>query len=318
MLLSILCLVAGFILLIKGADFLVEGASSLAVKMSISEIVVGLTVVAFGTSAPELIVNVIASLQNNSAITFGNIVGSNIANILLILGVAGIIAPITTEKNTVWKEIPFAFLAAIILVVACNDVLLLGLQSNVISFGDGIVLLLFFIAFLVYTFAIPKVQVDDVVEITKISNVKIGAYIFIGLIMLVVGGKFVVDNAVFIAKSLGISDKTIGLTVVAIGTSLPELFTSAVAAYKKKNDIAVGNVVGSNIFNIFFILGTSTIISPVALPSGFNIDLLVLVAASAFLFFTMFTGKRRTLDRWEAILFVLGYIAYTIFLIFKQ
>lgn len=318
MLLSILCLVAGFILLIKGADFLVEGASSLAVKMSISEIVVGLTVVAFGTSAPELIVNVIASLQNNSAITFGNIVGSNIANILLILGVAGIIAPIATEKNTVWKEIPFAFLAAIILLVACNDVLLLGLQSNVISFGDGVVLLLFFIAFLVYTFAIPKIQVDDVVEITKISNVKIGVYIFIGLIMLVAGGKFVVDNAVFIAKNLGISDKTIGLTVVAIGTSLPELFTSAIAVYKKKNDIAVGNVVGSNIFNIFFILGTSTIISPVALPSGFNIDLLVLVAASAFLFFTMFTGKKRTLDRWEAILFVLGYIAYTIFLIFKQ
>ena len=171
---------------------------------------------------------------------------------------------------------------------------------------------------IIYTFAIPKVEVDDVVEIANISNMKIGVYIFIGLIMLIFGGKFVVDNAVFLAKNLGISDKTIGLTVVAIGTSLPELFTSAVAAYKKKNDIAVGNVVGSNIFNIFFILGTSTVISPVALPSGFNIDLLVLVAASAFLFFTMFTGKKRVLDRWEAILFVLGYIAYTIFLIIKN
>ena len=318
MFLAIVCLVVGFILLIKGADFLVEGASSLAIKMSISEIVVGLTVVAFGTSTPELIVNVIASIQNNAAITFGNIVGSNIANILLILGVAGIITPITTEKNTVWKEIPFAFLAAIILLVICNDTLLLGIDHNIISLIDGVILLAFFIAFLIYTFAIPKVEVDDVVEIANISNMKIGVYIFIGLIMLIFGGKFVVDNAVFLAKNLGISDKTIGLTVVAIGTSLPELFTSAVAAYKKKNDIAVGNVVGSNIFNIFFILGTSTVISPVALPSGFNIDLLVLVAASAFLFFTMFTGKKRVLDRWEAILFVLGYIAYTIFLIIKN
>jgi cation:H+ antiporter len=314
MIISIILLLAGFLFLVKGADFLVDGSSSIATKLNVSQIVIGLTIVAFGTSTPELIVNVFAAIELRSDVAFGNIVGSNIINIVLILGVAALISPLKTQKNTVWKEIPFALLGALVLLVLCNDNLL-GTSPNIISASDGIVLLLFFIIFMVYIFAISKVESDNKVEVKDLTYIKIFAFISSGLIGLLIGGKLVVDNAVNIAVSIGISERVIGLTVVALGTSLPELFTSAVAAKKGNADIAIGNVVGSNIFNVFFVLAITAVIRPVPFKSAMNIDLLVMCFASLMLFFTMFTGGKREIDRWEAILFLIIYLCYTIWLL---
>ena len=314
MVISLILLIVGFLLLIKGADFLVDGSSSLASKLNVSQIVIGLTIVAFGTSTPELIVNVFAATEGSSDVGFGNIVGSNIINILLILGVAALISPIQTQKNTVWKEIPFALLGALILLVMCNDILF-KTTPELISTGDGIILLFFFAIFIVYVFAISKVETENKVEVKSFSSIKIFILIISGLAGLLIGGKLVVDNAVFMAVNFGISERVIGLTVVAMGTSLPELFTSAVAAKKGKADIAVGNIVGSNIFNVFFVLALTAIISPVPFKPAMNIDLLVMTLASLFLFFTMFTGEKRKIDRWEAILFLIIYLCYTTWLI---
>ena len=318
LILSALLLIVGFVLLVKGADVLVEGASSLAQRWSVSEIAIGLTIVAFGTSAPELAVNIFASLQGRNGITFGNIIGSNIVNILLILGIAGVIYPIKTEKNTVWKEIPFALLSAVVLLVLCNDLVLNRDANEAISQSDAIILLLFFITFLSYIFGISRVESNDTLSVNIMSGLKMSVYMIMGLVGLFVGGKLVVESSVKIAKWFAVSENLIGLTVVAVGTSLPELFTSAVAAYKRKSDIAIGNIVGSNIFNIFFIMGVSALINPVHFQATLNIDLLVLIGASFMLFITMFTGEKRSLDRWEAILFIVCYGAYVVFLFTRR
>ncbi|MBD3223338.1 MAG: calcium/sodium antiporter [Caldithrix sp.] len=313
MILASILLILGFIILIKGADLFVTGASTWASRMRISQVVIGLTVVAFGTSAPELFINIFAALSKNSDISFGNIVGSNIVNILLILGIAGMMHPLHTQKNTVWREIPFAFLAALVLLIMVNDIYF-NTGTNVISRGDGLILILFFSIFLTYTFAISKVESSDTPEIKDLSSLKITVFIVGGLIFLIGGGKLVVDNALTIARLMGMPERVIALTVVAIGTSLPELATSAVAAYRGKTDIAIGNVVGSNIFNIFLILGLTVIINPIHLLQAIHIEMGILLLASALLFLTMFTGKRRVIDRWEALILVIIYIGYTTFL----
>jgi len=317
MVISFILLIIGFFLLIKGADYLVEGSSSLASKLKVSELLIGLTIVAFGTSTPELIVNIISSSQGNTDIAFGNVIGSNIVNILLILGIAGLIYPLRTEKNTVWKEIPFSLMAAVALLILCNDMILNG-EPSILSRGDGLILLLFFIIFLTYSFGLSKVEIQDKPDIKIFSNRRVVVYILVGLIALFFGGRFVVNSAVDIAQKLNISEKLIGLTIVSIGTSLPELFTSAVAAKKHKSDIAIGNVVGSNIFNIFFILGISAVIRPLPYPNILNSDLIILIVASLLLFLTMFTGQKRRLDRWESFLFLILYLGYVIFLISRR
>lgn len=318
MLYPILFCILGFAALIKGADFLVTGSSSLAKKMRISEIVIGLTVVAFGTSMPELVVNTFASLRGNSDIVLGNVIGSNILNILLILGVAGIIYPLNVLKNTVWREIPFALFAVIALYfLAVDDSP--GMQgSGTISTGDGIILLSFFALFVIYVFYISKITSTDNHPVKQYSNFITTLLIAGGLGGLFIGGKLVVDNAVVIARFLGMSDKMIAITIMAAGTSLPELVTSAVAAFKKRSDIAVGNIVGSGIFNILMVLGVSAVIRPIPFTEEFNIDVFVMAFATIILFVTMFTGKKHRLDRWEAILLFLGYIGYMIFLITKN
>jgi cation:H+ antiporter len=316
--LLIALLVTGFILLVKGADFLIEGASSLAMRLSISEIAIALTVVAFGTSTPELIVNIFASFQGKDEITLGNIIGSNIVNILLILGIAGLIFPIKTEKNTVWREIPFALLSVLVLLVLSNDLLIDKISEAVISRSDGIILLAFFSIFLTYVFGISKVEGEGISKMESRSWLKLVLYIIGGLVALIVGGKLVVDSVVKVAAWFEVSEKLIGLTIVAGGTSLPELFTSAVAAHKGKSDIAIGNIVGSNIFNVFFIMGISALITPIYFPPVLNCDLLILISASVLLFVTMFTGKKRSLDRWEAVLFILLYSTYVTYLLFRR
>ncbi|NUM37416.1 MAG: calcium/sodium antiporter [Candidatus Brocadiae bacterium] len=315
MLEQILFLVAGFLLLVKGADWFVDGSAALALKMKISEIVIGLTLVAFGTSCPELVVNVFASYNANTGIVFGNIIGSNIANVLLILGVSGAIFPIRTSKNTIWKEIPFSLLSALVVLLLCNNFFMRTANPLMLSSFEGFILLGFFVLFLIYIYRLTKIELPAKPEIPKMSNSKILGYIVLGLAGLVFGGKMAVDSSVKIALHLGVTEKLVGLTIVAIGTSLPELVTSALAAYKGKSDIAMGNVVGSNIFNIFFILGISSIIRPLPFDIVLNVDLYVLLAASFLLFLFMFTGKRKSLDRWEAGLFLLGYIGYTVYLI---
>ncbi len=307
--------IIGFLILIKGADLLVDGAASIAKKLKISSIVIGLTIVAFGTSAPEFIVNIYASAQGNSEIAIGNILGSNIANILLILGISAIIYPITAKKNTVLKEIPLSLLAAIVLGLMANDHIIDGTEFSGITRIDGLILISFFIIFLYYTFGITKSDEDIVEEEIKVmSYSKAILFIILGLTGLVIGGKWIVDGAVKIAELFHISQSLIGLTVVAVGTSLPELATSAVAAYKKQSDIAIGNVVGSNIFNIFWILGASAIIRPLPFTTGSNVDVAMTIFASIVLFLVMFTDKKRVIKRWQGVFMVTVYSGYIIYL----
>ena len=308
--------VVGFVLLIKGAEFLVDGASSIAKKLKISSIVIGLTIVAFGTSMPELIVNIFASVQGNTEIAIGNILGSNIVNILLILGISAIIYPLATKENTVWKEIPLSLLAAILLGVMVNDTLIDGGTFSGLTRIDGIVFIAFFIIFLYYTFGISKVSGENTdLEIKEMSYMKSSLYIVGGLLGLVFGGKWIVDGAIKIAEGFNVSQSLIGLTVVAIGTSLPELATSAVAAYKKQSDIAIGNVVGSNIFNIFWILGLSAVINPLPFSKDSIIDIIMTIVASLILFLIMFIGKKHTVERWQGVIMILMYVGYVAYLI---
>ncbi len=319
-----LLFVIGLALLIKGADWLVDGASALAKRFNISDLIIGLTIVSFGTSAPELFVNVYASYIGNTDITIGNILGSNIANILLILGVSSIIFPLAVQKNTTWKEIPFSLLAAILVGIMATDVYLDKANSNAITRTDGLSLLAFFIIFMYYIFETSKKEQQDKkydIETNKQEHMpllKSIGLILIGLTGLSLGGKWIVDGAVSIATSLGISQSLIGLTIVAIGTSLPELATSAIAAYKKNADIAVGNVVGSNIFNIFWILGVSSIMYNIPFQEKNFVDIGMTIFASLLLFVFMFIGKKHMLQRWQGVLFLLLYTVYIIYLVMME
>lgn len=311
--------VVGFYILIKGADLLVAGASSVAKQMRISNIVIGLTIVAFGTSAPEFIVNIFASVNGDTGLAIGNVIGSNIANILLILGIAAIIYPLVTKENTVWKEIPLSLLAAIILAIMANDSRIDGTEYSGLTRTDGLILLAFFLIFLYYSFGIAKVTVDsETDDVIPMNTWKSIIFILVGLTGLVLGGKWIVDGAIKIAEGFQISQSLIGLTVVAVGTSLPELATSAVAAYKKQTDIAIGNVVGSNIFNIFWILGFSSIINPLPFDKGSDMDILMTIFSSLLLFIIMFIGKKHTVERWQGVAMICLYIAYIVYLVFTK
>lgn len=310
--------VLGFVILIKGADWLVDGASSLAKKLKIPAIVIGLTIVAFGTSAPELVVNIFASAQGNTGLAIGNILGSNIANILLILGISSIIYPLAVKKNTTWKEIPLSLLAALVVGILANDVLIDKTGISALTRIDGLILISFFIIFLVYIVGIAKEGFfEQKTKIKEIGNARSVIYILLGLVSLALGGKWIVDGAVAIATILGVSQSLIGLTIIAIGTSLPELATSAVAAYKKNADIAVGNIVGSNIFNLFWVLGVSAIIRPLPFRPEMTLDIGMVILTSLALFTFIFIGKKRFLERWQGIFFITAYVFYIIFLVIR-
>ena len=318
--LTYLLLIVGFVLLIKGADLLVDGASSIARTLKVSDLVIGLTIVAFGTSTPELVVNVFAAVQANADIAIGNVVGSNIINILIILGISSLIFPLVVTHGTVWIEIPMTLAAAVLLGLLANDHLLIHGGFQGLSRIDALILLACFGAFSYYVFRISGKREDssDATAKTKQHSVKKTILmIVLGLAGLIVGAKFVVDGAVSLASALGVGQSLIALTIVAAGTSLPELATSVVAAYKKNSDIAVGNIVGSNIFNIFLILGVSALIRPIPLQPKSNIDIGVAVFASLALFIVMFSGKKGVLDRWEGFLFVTAYVGYLVFLIMQ-
>jgi cation:H+ antiporter len=316
MFVSLLLIVVGFLGLIFGANWLVDGSSALAKKYHISDLVIGLTIVAFGTSAPELVVNSVASFNGHSDIVLSNIIGSNNFNLFIILGIAGLIYPITVQSSTAWREIPTSLLITIVLFVLANDFFIS--QKSLISKLDGIILGILFICFLYFMF--KKLKTEKFEEVSRIqkSNSVIWTLILIGFSGLLIGGKLVVDNSISIATDLGISQKIIGLTIIATGTSLPELITSIVAALKKNSDIAIGNVIGSNIFNILLILSISSLINPIEYNQNFNQDFAILIGGTVFLIIAMFTGQRKKLDRWEALILVSFYLVYTTYLVSKE
>ncbi len=313
---SIVLLVAGLGFLVIGADALVRGASAIARGLGVSSLVIGLTVVAFGTSMPELTVNLYAAFTGATDIAIGNIVGSNIANILLILGISALIVPLTVKSSTVRWEIPLALVATLLVYVFGQDVALDGGIADVITRSDGVALVAFFIVFMFYIFALVKADPPPPSE--EGPALAVGPAIglsLLGLVGLVAGGKLLVDSAIVLARFAGLSEALIGLTVVAVGTSLPELATSVVAAWRGEVDIAVGNVVGSNIFNIFWILGVTAMITPLPSPEGFARDAFVMVAATLALFVALFIGKRHQLERWQGGVFLASYVAYIVILV---
>jgi cation:H+ antiporter len=321
-----LLFIAGFVLLIKGADLLVEGGSSIGKKFNLSDLVIGLTVVSFGTSLPELLVNLVASFSGSSELAVGNVFGSNIANVLLILGVSAMICPLPINRNTYFSEIPFSLIATLLVGFLANANLEIGFAVTktgagtglYISSFDGYILLFFFVLFLGYIYIVAKQgngtthEADTVAETTWGKSV---GYILLGIVGLYFGGKWVVDGAITVAKVFDMSETFIGLTIVAIGTSLPELVTSVIAAIRKNTDIAVGNAIGSNIFNLLWILGISAAIKPLEFYVISNMDLFMIIIASTMLIMAVIIGKRPIISRWEGFWFVLAYILYMVFLV---
>ena len=306
MFLSIILLVAGFILLAKGADMLVDGACALARKFNIPEIIIGLTVVACGTSAPEAAVSISSVLHGASGVGVGNILGSNIANILLILGVSALITELHVQKNTILYEIPFVCFISVLL-------MFMGWQYGMIYRGGAMILCALFIAFLGYLFVAAKKQKDDAPEIENISSLKMLLFIIFGIVALVFGAKLTVDSAVGIAHILNVPERIIGLTIIAFGTSLPELVTCIVAAIKKRSDIAIGNIVGSNIFNILFVLGITGLIKNIPFESAFLIDSVWGISATVLLW--LFVVQSRKLTASQGFLFLVLYFVYIVSLV---
>ena len=315
---DILLLIGGLILILLGANGLTDGAASVAMRFRISPMVIGLTIVAFGTSAPELTVSISSALKGSADIAIGNVVGSNLFNTLMIVGCTALVAPIVITRNTLRKEIPLCILSSIVLLICANDVFLNGGKVNVLSTTDGLLLLCFFLIFLGYTFSMASnnTPTGEEEEIRQLPTWKATLYIVGGLAGLIFGGEWFIQGATNIARNMGISESINGLTLVAGGTSLPELATSIVAALKKNPEIAIGNVIGSNLFNIFFVLGCSASITPLYLAGITNFDLLSLVAAGILLWlFGLFFAKR-TITRIEGSILVLSYVAYTAILIY--
>ncbi len=316
--LTFLILILGFIFLIKGASLLVDGASAIAKQLKLSNLFIGLTIVAFGTSAPELVLNIIASFQGHGDLALGNIIGSNIANVLLIGGIAATIYPIKIQSSTIWKEIPLSLLAFVVLFAFANDQLIDKSDQSIISRIDGIVLIAFFLIFLYYTFSISKVMGEEDIS-TKRSNTLVNILkVLLGSIGLGLGGKWIIDSSTTIAQTFGLSESLIGLTILAIGTSLPEVATTLVAALKKNADMAIGNIVGSSIFNIFFVLGISATIRPIIFNSALNTDIAIGIIASLILYYFVFAGKEEHMvEKKEGAALITTYALYLVFLVWR-
>lgn len=318
---DIFWLVLGLVLILSGANFLTDGASAIAKKFGISDLVIGLTVVAFGTSTPELVISIVASAQGSAPLAVGNVVGSNIFNILAIIGITAIVRPIMVKKSVMTTEIPMVILSSIILLVLGYTLTLDG-TPNLVSRVEGILLLIFFILFMRYTFATARHKdpaVADPAESTS-ANLSLpvwqsAVYVFGGLAALIWGGDKFVDGATGIARALGVSDAVIGLTIVAVGTSLPELATSVVAAVKNEPGLAIGNVIGSNIFNVLLVLGTAAVVRPLPFDGISHTDLWVLLGASVIFFLFGWRFKRRCITRAEGAVMTACYVAYSAWLV---
>jgi cation:H+ antiporter len=316
----------GFFLLIRGASWLVEGASALANRLGASDLLIGLTVVSMATSAPELLVNLAAAWNKSTDLALANIVGSSIANVLLILGASALVAPLAVAPSTVFREIPFCLLATIIVGILASDSLIDGQVVSTITRSDGLVLLGYFAVFLYYLASLRRASEHSITEIqssaSKATSVSPALLVVVGLAALIAGGEATVRGATKLAQELGVGERVIGLTIIAIGTSLPELITSIVASIRGKVDISIGNVIGSNIFNLFWILGVSAAVTPLPVSSALNRDIAVMVASVVLLLFLIQPGplmarlrfwriqRGHVLTRWEGALLVSFYICY--------
>jgi len=312
-----LILLLGFLVLIKGADFLVSGAAAAASRLGISGIVIGLTVVSFGTSLPEMLVTMISGMRSNADLAIGNILGSNVANVLLVLGVAAIIRPLPVLNATVVSEIPFSLTAAILVGFLANTALFSDYPELSIGGLDGLILLFFFLLFMIYVYKVS----DDAEGISNTAELpgktRSIVYIVIGIAGLYLGGQWVVDGAIGVAMAMGFDEATVGLTVVALGTSTPELMASAVAAYRRQTDIAVGNVVGSNIFNLLWILGLTATFVELPFDVVSNADIMMVIASSALIILALVSGRRTTIMRAHGVVFVLLYLLYLAYVVLR-
>lgn len=318
--LTYILLAAGFALLIKGADYFVEGASNIATMLRVPPLLVGLTIVAFGTSSPEATVSIIAALEGNSDVSLGNVIGSNIFNITLVVGITAMINPLAVETMTIRKEIPFTLLASVALAAVANDIALDMANINLIGRSEGIILLLFFLIFLYYIIEIALNNREPAPAAAEAASRgtwgKNTFFTLAGLAAIIFGGDLVVDNATEIALSLGMSETLVGLTIVAVGTSLPELITSITAALKKKSEIALGNIVGSNIFNILFVLGTSAAISPLAVNDKIFTDIALMIILTAVLL--IFSRSKFRISKVEGVILAAVYIVYLVYIILRN
>ena len=315
MFIAIILLLVGFVVLIVGADYFVDGASSTALNFKISKMVIGLTIVAFGTSAPEFAVSIQSLLSGSGDILLGNVIGSNILNILLILGVSSVICPLKIKSATIKKEIPMLLLISSILVVVTLDSLFDYNMVNLITRSDGIILTLFFMIFLYYLISTMRNKVDeDNEEKPKYSIMKSIIVTILGLVAIVIGSDLIVENAIILAEKIGVSERLIALTVIAFGTSLPELVTSVTAARKHEEEIAVGNIIGSNIFNICIVLGIPVALFGGITPTGFTIiDTIMLLLSSAMLF--VFAGTKQKINKREGFMMLTLCAIYIMYLI---
>ena len=309
MVLNIILLIIGFVILIKGADLFVDGASNIALNFKVSKMLIGLTIVAFGTSSPEFAVSVKGLLSGSFDIVLGNVIGSNILNILLILGVAAMIHPLVVKSNTVKKELPITLLITALFAVLLSDNLFDKSMSNNFTRGDGIVLILFFLVFIYYLINLMRNKVEDSTDEKVLSLPKSFLYTFIGLVMIILGSNFVVDSASYLAKAFGVSERIISLTIIALGTSLPELVTSVMATKKGEYDIAIGNAVGSNIFNIGIVIGLPvTILGGISKIAFSYIDLIVMVVTALMLY--LFSKNDYKISKREGLSFLILFVVY--------
>lgn len=318
MILSVLLLIVGLALILYGANIMIDGASAIARRFGLSDLVIGLTIVAFGTSAPELVISIVSSMEGSGALAIGNVAGSNIFNILMIVGCTAAISPISVDSGSLKRDIPFTLLASLVLFFCASDRLIDGATADVVSRGDGLLLICFFIIFLRYTFGMAKESPEE--NHGSDSKPSMALWKAIGLTLaglagLVFGGDWFVDGASGIARGLGVSEAVIGLTIVAAGTSLPELATSVAAALKNRPGMAIGNVVGSCLFNIFMVLGAAALVRPISADAITGLDYSMLIgSALLLLLFGFFFGQRK-ITRWEGIVMCLIYIGYTAYLV---
>lgn len=323
MIIDIVWLIVGLVLILTGANFLTDGASAVAKKFGLTDLVIGLTVVAFGTSAPELVISITASADGNPELAVGNVIGSNIFNILAIIGITAMVRPIAIKKSVMTIEIPMVLLSSVIILILGSSVILDHTQANIISRVEGLLLLIFFLLFMRYTFATARNTPDagsdpQAADTNKLKNIKMWqAIVFIigGLAALIWGGNKFVQGASAIASGLGVSEAVIGLTIVAIGTSLPELATSIVAALKNEQGLAIGNVIGSNIFNIFMVLGTAAVVKPLPFGNINYVDLWVLTGASLIFMIFGWFFKKRIITCAEGTIMAICYILYMSWLV---
>lgn len=312
-------LVVGFALLIKGADWFVDGASNIAKILRISPLLIGLTIVAFGTSSPEATVSILAALDGSAEVSLGNVIGSNIFNITLVVGLTALLNPLKVESETIRKEIPFTLLGSAVLLVLISDIALQGFTENLLTRSDGLIFLLIFTVFMYYIFEVARNNRDKIPVEETSEKATWGKNIFftiIGLAAIIFGGELVVRNSTEIAVSLGMSETLVGLTIVAIGTSLPELVTSIMAAIKKQSEIALGNIVGSNIFNILFVLGTSSLITPLPVNSKIFVDIGLLVVLTVILL--VFSRTNFRIGKIEGTFLAIAYVLYLVFIIIRN